>query len=687
MKFNLNDLQYIIEQATQIILSEGGRVVTLPSNDFDVVTTVDDKTGEEKEEIKHKYNVFYVDNPNEKEAPDAIDGEPYLTKNGQVRRATGAKHIFLEFNGETYELFETVPFKNNKGVENMYNVPPVYNQVETTANSFSTKKYIQQNFKFLKDKYGNQSMSILSFFMYLINNPLESVEFEYLTKKDKIAAPNRRVKKFYLLELALYYNLKTYQNTKYLLEHQVGTDDDKIISIIGNKAKLLVSNLNERLKNRGELKIQKYEPEAKTDFETTNYPVNTFNKDKNNGKGGLDYDVLNSINSKYRGFFEYEKGKKVEYINLSHFMMDTASFLKKGTTAKKQHAHNTTGIGNKMSYGDVNNPDVDMSLQDTTENAFFFNDNRTVRVGDDGKLYGTKEGDTVYGGNVLAEKLAEGMAYVVKEKMPNGVPSVILSIQSSGNYNKNTILQEYANNRDNMLYYLQNTFEKNVGNVKVAPDFFYKAGHLTEISRESNATPKDLEKVFVMQYFELLKKSQKDEALMEKTKYVGVGEKTEIILDNKTWWCDFSFTTNDVERLTDEKGNKVLRTFNGKTVDKWIEAKIYNAFEGWQIKSVPPYMRKYLSFWVKYSFDGTMLKLSDLKSAIKGSGKGQNGYDEADENEKMRMDDDSSNDGILVFDDNFASGATLTESCRLLVEYFNINPNRILALTPGWIGA
>ena len=186
MKLTINDLQYIIEQAAQIILSEGGRVVTLPSNDFDVVTTVDDKTGEEKEEIKHKYKVFYVDNPNEKEAPEVIDGEPYLTKNGQVRRATGATHMYLEFNGETYELFETVPFKNNKGVENVYNVPPVYNQVETAANSLSTHKYIQQNFKFLKEKYGYQSMSILSFFMYLMNNPLESVELEYLTKKDKI---------------------------------------------------------------------------------------------------------------------------------------------------------------------------------------------------------------------------------------------------------------------------------------------------------------------------------------------------------------------------------------------------------------------------------------------------------------------------------------------------------------------
>jgi hypothetical protein len=174
---------------------------------------------------------------------------------------------------------------------------------------------------------------------------------------------------------------------------------------------------------------------------------------------------------------------------------------------------------------------------------------------------------------------------------------------------------------------------------------------------------------------------------MEKLKFVGVGEKNEIVLDVKTGWCDFSFMTNEVERLVDENGNMVLRTFDGENVEEWMKTDDFNKFEGWQIKSVPPPMRPYLSFWVKYSFDGTMLSLSDLKSSIAGSGSGNEGYDEADSEEKMRMDDDAPGKGILVFDDNFASGATLTESCRLLVEYLNINPDGILALTPGWINA
>lgn len=681
MKLTYNDIQYIIEQASKII-QEGGRVVTLPSNDFDVEDVYNKKENTTQEVIKPRFNVFYVDNPNEK-ISDKVDGEPFLAKDGSVRRTANPKHVFLEYKGETYELYETVQLKNKKGETNMYNVPPTYLQIESAVNKFSGET-VQRNLKYLKDNFGYDSMSVLSFFMHLLNNPEETIELEFLLQKHGMKTPSRYKKTFYILELAFYYDLRKYQKTQFL------ADTFEAINMIKKAAQTFVANLVERYKTRGEVKIRKYEPES--DFEVAKYPVTTYDPTLNNGKGGLSYDVLNSINTKYRGFFEFAKGKKVEYINLSSFIIDTASFLKKGETAKKTSANASTGIGNKMMAGDVNNPDVDMSQQDVIKgknhtSSFFFNDNRTLKMGEDGKLYGTKEGDVVHSGNVLAEKLAEGMAYVVKEKMPNGVPDVILSIKSSGAYNKKTISKDYINNRDNMLYYLQNTFHKNVGNIKVAPDFFYKAGHLTEISKECKATPDDLLKVYRMRYFETLKKARKDEALMEKLKFVGVGEKNEIILDVNTGWCDFSFMTNEVERLVDENGNMVLRTFNKKNVEEWMKNEKFEDFDGWQIKSVPPYMRPYLSFWVKYSFDGTMLSLSDLKSSIAGSGSGNEGYDEADSEEKMRMDDDAPGKGILVFDDNFASGATLTESCRLLVEYFNINPDGILALTPGWINA
>ena len=86
--------------------------------------------------------------------------------------------------------------------------------------------------------------------------------------------------------------------------------------------------------------------------------------------------------------------------------------------------------------------------------------------------------------------------------------------------------------------------------------------------------------------------------------------------------------------------------------------------------------------------DTNSQNIRTLKESVSsGSGKENEDYNNLSSDEQYRMDDDTSTSGIVIFDDNFASGATLEEAARLLVEYFNIKPERILCLTPGWMAS
>jgi hypoxanthine phosphoribosyltransferase len=183
-----------------------------------------------------------------------------------------------------------------------------------------------------------------------------------------------------------------------------------------------------------------------------------------------------------------------------------------------------------------------------------------------------------------------------------------------------------------------------------------------------------------MKYYDKLD----DNTFKNKCKYCNKGENPEILDENG--WADFSFM-NENYRLSDNPNELTLRTFNGKTVKQLYETKEFEKHK-WKIKSIPDTVKKYMSFWMKYAFDDTIKNLRTLKEKVKeGSGQNKTGYEDANNDERYRMDEDDSTSGIVIFDDNFATGATTHEAVRLLLDYFNINPDRILCLTPGYMAS
>lgn len=631
MKLNYFDIQYIIEQATKMLYKEG-RMAFVPK--------ADGKGGS-----KPEYNAFYIQNDRDIPQHDIQSkGDPLVVK----------------CDGEIYELAAKTNTK--KGV---VFVSPDDKVINVYINNINTKNFCMKNLLSCKDidVIVESNGSTIDYLVYLLNNPFHTINingFEY-----------------YALQIVNFrYEISTLNNEKVHNEIINNTQQTKSLELLNNyiQHNPIVYQKFNPYKNE----LRPYNNAANAHFF-----INRYDETLNGGKGGLIYDAMNSLVEKHHGYFVFDNNKKVEYINLSHFSVDIAAFLKKSTTGKIAQRAKQSSL--PISIGDpndINNP----SVFDTQDSNFIDHvDNRMINKDEQGRVVGLKRGDVVQSGDMLAVESAKAMAYVINEKINN--LSAILSIESSGQYNKKTIGKEFKNNKDNIIYQLETTFKQNVGMVNVSPSFFKKAAHLVEISKKCQASRGDLVLAYGKKLFEVMKNFE-DSGNVAKYYhciYCSKGEKPEIL--DRDGWADFSFMNDDYQFIQDDEKNMVFRTFNGKKVKDLFESKSYEKHK-WQIKTIPETVKKYMSFWLQYAYDSTIKNIRTLKESVSsGSGKENEDYNNLSSDEQYRMDDDISTSGIVIFDDNFASGATLEEAARLLVEYFNIKPERILCLTPGWMAS
>ena len=634
MKLNLKDLQYIIEQASQIMLSEG-RMAFVPN-----------ELGDENNII---YDGYYIQNDKDIPQTDIINkGKPLLisTNNGSFELAVKKT--------DKKETYFTTPQNNTS----LLNIVTAFNAGQTFV---SRLNYCKE-----RDTVPESNRTLLDYLLFLINNPFHCLKFGR--------------NKYEVLRVSFYnYNLERLGTLQYKdeLSKTKTTADDA-------REKIFLKILAE-MTSETPIYAQKYNPNKPQGFNkgnTSNFFINRFDQSLNDGQGGLIYDAINSLVEQHHGYLTFDEGKKVEYINLSHFSVDVAAYLKQSKTGDISQRQ-------KFSLKPIydGDPTDNLSVTDAAHPNFINQiDNKTITKDENGNIVGTKEGDVVYGSDMLAVESAKAMAYVITEKVPE--LCAILSIESSGKYNEKTISHKdtFIQNQDNILYQLKNTFKKDISQIKTKHDFFKKAAHLVEISKECKASRNDLVLSYGKKLFEVMKQYQKGEykEKYEHCIYCNKGENPEILDENG--WADFSFM-NDNYQLSENPNDIQLRMFNGKTVEEWYKTKEYDKHK-WKIKSIPETVKKYMSFWMKYAFDDTIKNIRTLKEKVnEGSGQNKNGYENADADERHRMDDDANTSGIVIFDDNFASGATTHEAVRLLLEYFNINPDRILCLTPGYMAS
>lgn len=631
MKLNYFDIQYIIEQATKMLYKEG-RMAFVPK--------ADGKGGS-----KPEYNAFYIQNDRDIPQHDIQSkGDPLVVKcDGEL----------YELAVKTYTKKETVFITPDNNIINIY------------INNINTKKLCMKNLLMCKDvdTVNESNSNTIEYLVFLLNNPFHTVkinDFEY-----------------YVLQIVNFgYDMSTLGDEKIHNDIIYNTKQTKSLDLLNNYTQ------------NNTIVYQKFNPNKidNQPFNKTmasNFFINRYDETLNGGKGGLIYDAMNSLVEKHHGYFVFDNNKKVEYINLSHFSVDVAAFLKKSTTGKiAQRARQSSLPISIADPNDTNNP----SVFDTQDSNFINQvDNRMINKDEQGRVVGLKRGDVVQSGDMLAVESAKAMAYVINEKINN--LSAILSIESSGQYNKKTIGKEFKNNKDNVIYQLETTFKQNVGTVNVSPSFFKKAAHLVEISKKCQASREDLVFAYGKKLFEIMKNFEEtgNVAKYYHCIYCSKGEKPEIL--DRNGWADFSFMNDDYQFVQDDEKDMILRTFNGKKVKDLFETKTYETHK-WQIKTIPETVKKYMSFWLQYAYDSTIKNIRSLKESVNsGSGKDNENYNNLSGDEQYRMDDDTSTSGIVIFDDNFASGATLEEAARLLVEYFNINPERILCLTPGWMAS
>lgn len=633
MKLTYNDIQYIIEQASKIIIQEG-RMAFVPN-----------ELGDKNNII---YDGYYIQN--DKDIPQADiknQGKPMLvsTENG---------------------VFELAVKKTEK--KDFYFGTPENQQLKNIVTAFNAGKGFNARLKYCqeRDTIPESNRTLFDYLLFLINNPFHCLKFGR--------------NKYEVLKITYYgYDVERLGSLQYSREIDNSKTDNDIA-----RENIFLKNLAEYV-SQEPVYAQKYNPNRIQGYNEKNaahFFINRYDSSLNDGKGGLIYDAINSLVEQHHGYFTFDGGKKVEYINLSHFSVDIAAYLKQSKTGEISNRKKFSG---KPIYDA--DPTDNLSVTDTNHPNFIHHvDNKTVTKDEQGNVVGTKEGDVVYGSDMLAVESAKAMAYVITEKIPD--LCAILSIESSGKYNEKTMSHkaEYIKNQDNILYQLQNTFKKDISKIKTKHDFFKKAAHLVEISKECKASKNDLILAYGKKLFEVMKYYEKldDNTFKNKCVYCNKGENSEILDENG--WADFSFM-NENYRLSDNPKELILRTFNGKPVKQLYETKEYDKHK-WKIKSIPDTVKKYMSFWMKYAFDDTIKNLRTLKEKVKeGSGQNKTGYEDANNDERYRMDEDDSTSGIVIFDDNFATGATTHEAVRLLLDYFNINPNRILCLTPGYMAS
>ena len=312
-------------------------------------------------------------------------------------------------------------------------------------------------------------------------------------------------------------------------------------------------------------------------------------------------------------------------------------------------------------------------------------DNQTIVANDKGELQGVKKGDRVVSGNVLGEQLAECMAYVISKKMGKNL-CAILSIASSSDYNEKTMGDDYSQNKDNIIYHLRETF--GVNNVLTDPKFFQKVSHLLEINRDilksaKNQTEKneicnnikDAYQSKIEQYLKVLNKQKNSDELF-KLLYCNMDENPNILDD--LGFADLSFLKDTNYNV--DLDNCQERMFGDLSIVSLYEDMV-EADKKWEIKSIPENVKKYMSFFLKCSFDGTIKTITMIKNEIKDktiSPEDENAYFNAEDADKR---------GIVIFDDNYSSGATTKEAARVLVDFLNINPNRVLCVTPGYMAS
>ena len=625
MKLNYNDIRYIIETSSKRLIDED-RMVMLPS-------LVDNPSDEE-------YEMYLVQNDNERK----IDKRGY--------------RLLLNVNGEPFEI-RTI---NN-------NVIGPRHAVSKLVRSLNTNKEFQQNLLDMKSEdkdgsgFNDSAKGIVDYFIFLLNT--------YRQPKTITG-------------------VQSSNPTKIIYPLNIIFNDDKVVKTIEDCTK----NIEEKFKAIPVVNDDESEVELSSKW------INRYIPDANGGKGGLLVDVLNSKDKLLRGWFEYEKGKRVEYINLSSFSTQVASYLKKMQTAKMMGGGRWAPQKNKpIAHGNPESPTIDwertVSDDGTVNTRYMTNsvDNQTISLTDDGKLQGTKNGDRILSGEFLGEQLAECMAYVINEKMGDNL-CAILSIASSSNYNEKTMDNGYSQNKDNIIFHLRETF--NVNNVITDPLFFKKASHLLEINKDILSTTKN--KKEQIETIELIRNAyqskieqylkyfydKRDEEGLNKLRYCNINENPDVLDDNG--FADLSFL-KDKNYVVDMK-NKQPRMFGDISINKMFLKLKSSGNKKWEIKSIPEQVKKYMKFFLTCSFDGTIKNIKTIKNEIKQSRGRQKGYspyasDEENAKNVYFAAEDADNSGIVIFDDNFASGATTKEAARVLVEYLNINPQRILCITPG----
>lgn len=656
MKLTYNDIHYIIEQTSKIIL-EADREVRYPLNkgEYD----------DEGEEIKH--GMVLVRNNGDETLPSNF------TK----------KYPLFIYNNTEYVIY-----------------PEEGGTIEKTSPLFLLVKVINSNPEIFFQKinymricdgqdeiYGNR--------MALNLTPLQYLEF-------LISAGNRTVR--YTVKIGDREVLQSSNPLKYVLNGLIENSNG------------IVDNIFAKLPKYGKLKIDT-EMRVRAILTSSQFYINRLVK--KNGKYSLmiNDDIITKMTNlmgetnKLHGIFyvmdSNRQSHPIEYINISHFSTQVAAFLKKNETPKKNQSAQGPVYGEKVKSANPDEPNIDINNMHNPD--FIGNDknNRTLNVDAKGKLVGAKKGDIgVYSGDMIAKQSAECMAYVIHNRIKGNI-GAILSIQSSSDYNEKTIDKKRQDNDDNILYYLKNTFGENVGDIQTDANFFKKCLYMYKVLN-TTGIEKSLENMFFHQLIQCLQyiRNNFDIDTMDKIMYCNEGENPEIF-DKSTKLADFKFLRDRYYTL-DKTKQKVQRTWKGIPVetifklvedDKWTPERKNNngesvlsdnlfddngnlisigtKFYKWEIKSLKDDERKAVEGFLHCAFDGTITTINAIKKYSLTEG----------EDEYTAKDNTDVNNGIILFDDNFASGSTLKEAARVLVAFLNINPERIICLTPGWMAS
>ena len=658
MRITLKELQYIIETATKSI--EEDRMVFKPSR-----THTPKSNGPDE---------FYN------------DMEAYLVQNdNDVENGYSFTPLKFIYNNTVFEVLE-----NGSPMSNINNkLKPVLGLFYGRQNERATMPKIERSWEVIRQMMQiDNDMSTDNppeYLFNLLNNPRKTIKLQGQVGQHQI--PVREV------------------NALQLFVNRCG-------DVLTDK------ELNSIIYNFGKYSFREYDEMYYRKINASDKWINRYDPKLNNGKGGLIYDVLANEGSKYYTYINIDipqpDGKKditvsVPCVNLSYFSVNVASYLKKGIVGKS--AHGGLEYKTPIHNGDVNNHNIDMERSDNDKYLGKEVNNKTLTVNDDGTVNNFKTQDKgVYSGNMLAKQSAEAMAYVIKEKVGKNI-SAFLSIDSSSPYNQKTLGDD--NNEESILYYLKNTFGfTNTNTILTDPKFFKKCAYMFKVLENNTLDKETLENLYFKQLVHSIKYAfnNDDEYMFEKLYYCSSSEEPEIF-DETTGFADFAFLRNRNTELPD-KNSRQERTWKGQSVSDIVEQflngefsgkknkvdkktgmilSIGSDFEKWEIKSFTDEQKKYMQGFLTCAFDGTITNIKQIKKItepkFKGNQKQQQKQKEqwANNPDKdfLAADGSDADNSLIVFDDNYATGATIKEAVRTLVGYLNINPQRIFCITPG----